>query len=98
MPAPWNPIACAVQPKPDMKSGDNDALKDLIGNMSREEHEKHIALTPQCSINSYLWRNSLRQWMRLVVRGHKLRVGFWRPGHFLVHMAGWNPTQVNFRT
>lgn len=81
-----------------MKSGDNDALKALVGKMPREEYEKRIALTLQCSINSYLWRPSFRQWVRLVVSGHKLRVGFWRPGHFLVHMAGWNPTQVSSRS
>ena len=30
----------------------------------RREYEQHVAVAPQCAFNSYLWKGSLRQWLR----------------------------------
>lgn len=80
--------------KGDTKSGDNDALKHLMRDMDKSTRARRIAYPPQCALNSYLWRVSVRQWWRWLTAGSKIRSGIWRPGHFLVHLAGWNNYQV----
>lgn len=95
----WTSIACAMtacllQPMADTKSGDNDALKVMLRQMTSAERAERIALPPQCAMNSYLWRPSARQWVRYFTQGGKVRKGFWRPGHLLVHLAGWDNYNV----
>ena len=80
--------------KGDTKSGDNDALKYLVREMDKATRARRIAYPPQCALNSYLWRVSVRQWWRWLTAGSKIRSGIWRPGHLLVHLAGWNNYQV----
>lgn len=80
--------------KGDTKSGDNDALKHLVREMDKSTRARRIAYPPQCALNSYLWRVSVRQWWRWLTAGSKIRSGIWRPGHLLVHLAGWNNYQV----
>jgi hypothetical protein len=85
-----------VQAAGDTKSGDNDALKHLLATMSPAEKARRIAVPPQCSLNSYLWRPSVRQWTRWLISSGKIRSGIWRPGHLLVHLAGWDNYKVCF--
>lgn len=80
--------------KGDTKSGDNDALKYLVREMDKSTRARRVAYPPQCALNSYLWRVSMRQWWRWLTAGSKIRSGIWRPGHLLVHLAGWNNYQV----
>ena len=83
-----------MQPPGDTKSGDNDALKHLLGEMSAAERARRVAVPPQCAMNSYLWRPSVRQWSRWFSSSSKVRSGIWRPGHLLVHLAGWDNYKV----
>jgi hypothetical protein len=83
-----------MQSEADIKSGDNDALAHLIKSMPIVERQKHVVMPPQCAFNSYLWRPSPRQWLRLLFKSRKVRNGFWKSGHLLVHLAGWQPQQV----
>jgi hypothetical protein len=89
-------FAAFVQAAGDTKSGDNDALKHLLATMSPAEKARRIAVPPQCSLNSYLWRPSVRQWTRWLISSGKIRSGIWRPGHLLVHLAGWDNYKVCF--
>ncbi|GFR48743.1 hypothetical protein Agub_g10701 [Astrephomene gubernaculifera] len=72
----------------DTKSGDNDALKHLIATMERSERAMHVGLAPQCSFNSYLWRPSLRNWLRYLANPRHILTGLWQPGDFVLHPAG----------
>eukprot|EP00892_Ulva_mutabilis_P001951 jgi/Ulvmu1/11757/UM008_0171.1 len=79
--------------KGDTKSGDNDALKHIVREMDKATRARRVANPPQCALNSYLWRVSVRQWWRWLTAGSRIRSGIWRPGHLLVHLAGWNNYQ-----
>lgn len=83
-----------MQPESDVKSGDNDALKHYIKNLEPREARAHIANVPQCTFNSYLWRTSLRNYLRYMSHPNMLKAGIWRPQHFIVHFAGWNKFKV----
>ena len=86
-----------MQPMTDTKSGDNDALKHLLATLHYDERSTRVAHPPQCAINSYLWRPSARQWLRVITGHGKISASLWRPGHLLVHFAGWQPTQARPR-
>jgi len=60
------------------KSGDNDALKELLDDERR--HGRHIGIAPQCSFNSYVWRSRIRDWWRLVYMPNTILMGLHRPG------------------
>ena len=64
--------------------------------MRPEDFDRHVRVPVQCAMNSYLWRRSMRQWIRYVLRPNAIAAGAWRPPHFLLHMAGWNKVKVNF--
>lgn len=72
------------------KSGDNDALKDLLeGTMQQAELAQHVGIAPQCAFNSYLWRGgSVRQWLRWLLHPRIVTQGLHKPGHLLLHLAG----------
>ena len=63
------------------KSGDNDALKELLDDERR--HGRHIGIAPQCSFNSYVWRSRIRDWWRLVYMPNTILMGLHRPGAML---------------
>ena len=64
------------------KSGDNDALKELLDDERR--HGRHIGIAPQCSFNSYVWRSRIRDWWRLVYMPNTILMGLHRPGAFAI--------------
>lgn len=72
----------------DTKSGDNDALKHIIATMDELELASHVGIAPQCAFNSYLWRPSLRNWLRYLRNPHHVLTGLWQSGDFLMHPAG----------
>ncbi|KAG2432346.1 hypothetical protein HYH02_012920 [Chlamydomonas schloesseri] len=72
----------------DSKSGDNDALKHMVATMDSAELGAHVGIAPQCAFNSYLWRPSLRNWLRYLANPHHILTGLWQPGDFLLHPAG----------
>lgn len=88
--AEWWGMDSFIRPAGDTKSGDNDALKHYLAAMNPDEKARRIAVPPQCALNSYLWRPSARQWMRWFTSYGKIHSGIWRPGHLLVHLAGWD--------
>ncbi|KAG2423866.1 hypothetical protein HXX76_015024 [Chlamydomonas incerta] len=72
----------------DSKSGDNDALKHMVATMDSSELGAHVGIAPQCAFNSYLWRPSLRNWLRYLSNPRHILTGLWQPGDFLLHPAG----------
>lgn len=87
--------ACvSLQPAGNTFSGDNHAMRHLIATLPADERSLHVVTPPQCAMNSYLWRASARQWARLLSHGRSMRSGLWRPGHLLVHLAGWDTHTV----
>ncbi|KAG2487085.1 hypothetical protein HYH03_014330 [Edaphochlamys debaryana] len=91
----WWSLRSFVRRPGDTKSGDNDALKHLVASMPPGELSAHVGLAPQCAFNSYMWRPSLRNWMRYLRRPRELITGLWQPGDFVLHPAGvWHKREV----
>ncbi|KXZ46638.1 hypothetical protein GPECTOR_42g849 [Gonium pectorale] len=84
----WGMEAFVRRGRGDTRSGDNDALKDLIARMASSELAAHVGLAPQCAFNSYVWRPSLRNWARYLAHPRRILTGLWQPGDFLMHPAG----------
>ncbi|KAH9321812.1 hypothetical protein KI387_016451, partial [Taxus chinensis] len=62
----WNQISF-IRPFGESKSGDNDALKHLIKNMSIDELKQNVCIPEmQCIFNSYLWTPSWKSSHRLM--------------------------------
>ncbi|PKA56480.1 Galactomannan galactosyltransferase 1 [Apostasia shenzhenica] len=71
------------------KSGDNDALKYLIKNMSFHELRDHVRVSPmQCLFNSYPWYPSWKSVYQLISSPRAIWKGAYSRGDFLVHLAG----------
>jgi hypothetical protein len=80
----------ALQGYESTKSGDNAALIALLETRSLEEMQQHVRVAPQCAMNSYLWRNSPLQMFRWFRNPAFMIRGLWRPGDFVLHLAGFS--------
>lgn len=74
------------------KSGDNDALKALLD--AERNNGRHVGIAPQCAFNSYVWRSRVRDWWRLVYMPQTILLGLYRPGDFILHLAGIDDKRV----
>ncbi|XP_068639527.1 alpha-1,2-galactosyltransferase gmh3-like [Aristolochia californica] len=71
------------------KSGDNDALKNLISVLPSDALAKHVRISPmQCLFNSYPWFPSWKTAYRLVTSPSIIWKGTYSNGDFMVHLAG----------
>lgn len=71
------------------KSGDNDALKYLIRNLSSDELRDHVQISPmQCLFNSYPWHPSWKSLYQLIFSSGAVWKGAYSKGDFMVHLAG----------
>ncbi|KAI0513939.1 hypothetical protein KFK09_009971 [Dendrobium nobile] len=71
------------------KSGDNDALKYLIRNLSSHELRSHVRISPmQCLFNSYPWYPSWKSVHQLIFSSGAVWRGVYSRGDFMVHLAG----------
>ncbi|WOL05817.1 putative alpha-1,6-mannosyltransferase MNN10 [Canna indica] len=71
------------------KSGDNDALKQLIYNLPLGELRTHIVISRmQCLFNSYPWVPTLKSIHRLFTSPRSTWNGVYSDGDFMVHLAG----------
>lgn len=86
----WWSMKQFIRPAGETKSGDNDALKHYLFNMPAEELRRHVGVAPQCAFNSYIWHNSARMWKRYVLNPALSEQGLWKPGDFILHLAGVN--------
>eukprot|EP00208_Stichococcus_sp_RCC1054_P004603 CAMPEP_0206136108 /NCGR_PEP_ID=MMETSP1473-20131121/1342_1 /ASSEMBLY_ACC=CAM_ASM_001109 /TAXON_ID=1461547 /ORGANISM="Stichococcus sp, Strain RCC1054" /LENGTH=303 /DNA_ID=CAMNT_0053528387 /DNA_START=420 /DNA_END=1331 /DNA_ORIENTATION=+ len=88
----WWDMKAYVRGPGDTKSGDNDALKALLD--GERKAGRHVGIAPQCAFNSYVWRSRLRDWWRLVYMPHTILLGLYRPGDFILHLAGIDDKRV----
>ncbi|XP_072960270.1 uncharacterized alpha-1,2-galactosyltransferase C1289.13c-like [Typha angustifolia] len=71
------------------KSGDNAALKHLLGRLPSEESRAHVGVAPsQCLFNSYPWLPTWKSAYRLISSPWTTWKGAYSDGDFMVHLAG----------
>ncbi|KAG0457474.1 hypothetical protein HPP92_022631 [Vanilla planifolia] len=71
------------------KSGDNDALKQLIKRLPPHELRAHMRISPmQCLFNSYPWYPSLKSLYQIISSPRAVWKGVYSSGDFMVHLAG----------
>eukprot|EP00803_Ostreobium_quekettii_P003011 evm.model.scf_1070.2 EVM.evm.TU.scf_1070.2 scf_1070:8177-9632(+) len=93
----WWSMSNFIRKAGDTKSGDNDAMKHLLGHMSAAEHEEHVGVAPQCTFNSYLFKTSFRNWIRHAMDPDEFDRGLHRKGDFLLHLAGMENKMAHIR-
>lgn len=92
----WWAMDSFIRRRPgDTKSGDNDALKHLLGKMSRGESRAHVGVVPQCCFNSYLWVGSVRNRWRYLWNPRSFQLGLYQQGDFILHLAGIRNKQAH---
>ncbi|RCV10448.1 hypothetical protein SETIT_2G113400v2 [Setaria italica] len=76
------------------KSGDNAALKHLIGHLSSEEMQAQVRIAKmQCLFNSYPWILSWKSTFRLIFHLATTWKGVYSDGDFMIHFAGLDDKQ-----
>ncbi|CAL5079884.1 unnamed protein product [Urochloa decumbens] len=76
------------------KSGDNAALKHLIGHLPAEEMQAHVRIAKmQCLFNSYPWILTWKSALRLVFHLATTWKGVYSDGDFMIHFAGLDDKQ-----
>lgn len=48
-----------------------------VAGFHRQEFDEHVGVLPQCACNSYMWKGSLRQWLRLIRDPWVVKSGAW---------------------
>ncbi|CAD7697635.1 unnamed protein product [Ostreobium quekettii] len=93
----WWGMSSFVRKAGDTKSGDNDALKHILANMDETELEEHVGVAPQCTFNSYVFKSSVRNWIRHAMDPEEFECGLHQQGDFIVHLAGMQDKLVHIR-
>ncbi|XP_031484141.1 uncharacterized alpha-1,2-galactosyltransferase C1289.13c-like [Nymphaea colorata] len=85
----WNQTSFIIRQVGSTKSGDNDALKHLVGSLPPEQFRDHVRIARmQCLFNSYPWIPSLKSTFRLITAPKTTWRGAFSDGDFMVHLAG----------
>lgn len=86
----WNQTSF-ILPFGNCKSGDNDALKDLVKSMPKDEKKQHVRIPRmQCVFNSNMWSPSWKNSHRLMTLSKTVWRGVYAKGDFMIHLAGLN--------
>ncbi|KAK1283491.1 hypothetical protein QJS10_CPB21g00387 [Acorus calamus] len=84
----WNQTSF-IRESGSTKSGDNDALKHLIGGLSEEERRVHVRVpSMQCAFNSYPLSATWKTAYRMIASPLTIWRGVFSYGDFMVHLAG----------
>ena len=82
----WWSMTSFILPPGQVRSGDNFALEELLG--QKNDRDEHVYVAPQCAFNSYTWNSVRKNWRKYIWDRQSMVAGMYREGDFVVHFAG----------